>query len=167
MNKLLLILLCLPMIGFASFPINTFFEECDNIILKDGKEISAKVLEVTPDLIKYKKCDNLEGPLFSINKSDVIMIRYSDGTKDIIKGNNNSKLESGRFDIYGLLALVFGVTALLTTIVYTWIFSSVALVLGVIGLFKKNSRKTLSIIGLAFGLLAFILAIIYESYYYY
>jgi len=141
MKKLLLILLCLPMIGLASFPINTFFEECD--------------------------CDNLEGPLFSINKSDVIMIRYSDGTKDIIKGNNNSKLESGRFDIYGLLALVFGVTALLTTIVYTWIFSSVALVLGVIGLFKKNSRKTLSIIGLAFGLLAFILAIIYESYYYY
>ena len=81
--------------------------------------------------------------------------------------HNNYKLESGRFDIYGLLALVFGVTALLTTIVYTWIFSSVALVLGVIGLFKKNSRKTLSIIGLAFGLLAFILAIIYESYYYY
>ena len=46
MKKLLLILLCLPMIGLASFPINTFFEECDNIILKDGKEISAKVIEV-------------------------------------------------------------------------------------------------------------------------
>ena len=34
------------MIGVAYFPINTFVEECDNIILKDGKEISAKVLEV-------------------------------------------------------------------------------------------------------------------------
>jgi hypothetical protein len=152
------------MIGLASFPINTFVEKCDNIILKDGKEISAKVLEVTPDLIKYKKCDNLDGPLFSINKSDVIMIRYSDGTKDIINGNNDSKLERGRFDILGLLALVFAITALLTTIVYSWIFSSVALVLGVIGLLQKNRNKTLSIIGLSFGLLVFILAIIYESY---
>ena len=81
------------MIGVAYFPINTFVEECDNIILKDGKEISAKVLEVTPDLIKYKKCNNSDGPLFSVNKSDVMMIRYSDGTKDIIKDNNYSKVE--------------------------------------------------------------------------
>jgi len=85
MKKLLLILLCLPMIGLASFPINTFFEECDNIILKDGKEISAKILEITPKLIKYKKCDNLDGPLFSINKSDVMMIRYSNGDNETIQ----------------------------------------------------------------------------------
>jgi len=83
MKKLLLILLCLPMIGFASFPINTFVEECDNIILKNGEEISAKVIEITPDYIKYKKCTNQDGPTISIYKHEVLMLIYYDGSKEI------------------------------------------------------------------------------------
>jgi hypothetical protein len=55
----------------------------DVIILKNGKEIESKVLEVSPSEIKYKKIDNLEGPLFTINKSDVFMIKYQNGSKDV------------------------------------------------------------------------------------
>jgi len=155
------------MIGFASFPINTFDEECDNIILKDGEEISAKVIEVTPDLIKYKKCNNLDGPLFSINKSEVMMIRYSDGTKDIIKDNNYSKVEKKKVDVFGIFSLTLAVTAVAGTwaytSIYTWIFSSLALVFGLIGLFKKNSKKTASIVGLALGFICFMVAIMWDS----
>ena len=59
-------------------------DTCDNIILKNGKEISAKVIEVGVKEIKYKKCPDNNDPLYSIKKSDVFMIKYPDGTKDIM-----------------------------------------------------------------------------------
>jgi hypothetical protein len=55
----------------------------DIITKKTGEDISVKISEVTQTEIKYKKFDNLEGPIFSILKSDVLMIRYENGTKDI------------------------------------------------------------------------------------
>jgi len=56
----------------------------DLIILKDGNEINSKVLEVNISDVKYKKFDNLEGPMYSVLKSEVFMIKYKNGTKDII-----------------------------------------------------------------------------------
>ena len=61
MKKLLLLLLCLPMIGFGQ----------DNIILKDGEEISAKILRINPENIEYKKLSNLQGPTYTLDKIDV------------------------------------------------------------------------------------------------
>lgn len=55
----------------------------DIITKKNSEDISAKVIEVTSTEIKYKRFDNQSGPLFTINKSDVLMIRYENGTKDI------------------------------------------------------------------------------------
>ena len=42
---------------------------CAKIIFKNGDEIEAKIIEITPDIVKYKKCDNLDGPLISDKKS--------------------------------------------------------------------------------------------------
>jgi hypothetical protein len=55
----------------------------DMIILKTGDEIKSKVLEITPDLVKYTKWENQEGPSYSTNKSDIFMIKYANGTKDV------------------------------------------------------------------------------------
>jgi hypothetical protein len=55
----------------------------DVITKKTGEDIQAKILEVGQTDIKYKKTDNLEGPSFTITKSEVLMVRYSNGTKDI------------------------------------------------------------------------------------
>src|SRR5260221_9862149 len=55
----------------------------DIITTKTGEDILAKIVEVGHTEIKYKKFDNQEGPLFTILKSDVLMIRYENGTKDI------------------------------------------------------------------------------------
>lgn len=63
--------------------INSFSQ--DYITLKNGDEIKSKVLEVNPDLIKYKNWTNLEGPIYSIAKGDVFMIKYANGTKDVFK----------------------------------------------------------------------------------
>jgi len=40
------------------------------------------VIEVG-EAIKYKKADNPEGPVYSIPRSDLMMIKYANGTKDI------------------------------------------------------------------------------------
>lgn len=64
--------------------------ECDLMTLKNGDEISCKVIEIEIDIIKYKRCDNLDGPLISVSKSDVFMIKYSNGTKEVIKSSDNS-----------------------------------------------------------------------------
>jgi len=54
---------------------------CEDVInFRSGKILTAKVLEITETHIKYKRCDNLEGPVFSINKNDIASVKYPNGT---------------------------------------------------------------------------------------
>jgi hypothetical protein len=55
----------------------------DTLKMKSSENLQAKILEVTPTEIKYKRFDNLSGPIFTILKSNVLMILYENGTKDI------------------------------------------------------------------------------------
>ena len=57
----------------------------DNIIKKDGTEVLSKVMEIGETHIKYKNFSNLEGPVYTIPISDVFMIKYENGEKDIFK----------------------------------------------------------------------------------
>lgn len=72
----------------------------DLIVLKSGDEISSKVLEVTSDLVKYKKWGNQEGPTYSSTKAEIFMIKYANGTKDVfnnvtvVAGSNSSSSAS-------------------------------------------------------------------------
>jgi hypothetical protein len=56
----------------------------DQIIFKSGDIVAAKVLEITEDKIKYKRCDNIDGPLFVVSKSSVHSIKYVNGTTEVI-----------------------------------------------------------------------------------
>lgn len=71
--KLFLVFCMISVFGFSQ----------DVIILKSGDEILSKVEEVTISEIKYKKFDNLTGPLYSIEKAKVFMIKYENGSKDV------------------------------------------------------------------------------------
>lgn len=55
----------------------------DNIIMRNGEEIKAKVQEVGITEIKYKKFDNPTGPVYTILKSDVFIIKYENGSKEV------------------------------------------------------------------------------------
>jgi len=55
----------------------------DIIVLQNGEEIQAIVKEVGLDIIKYNRFDNQGGPVYSIEKSKVFMIKYQNGTKDV------------------------------------------------------------------------------------
>src|ERR1043166_7118725 len=54
----------------------------DMINLRSGTTINTKVLEITPEQIKYKRCDNLEGPTYTVNKNEVASIAYHNGMKE-------------------------------------------------------------------------------------
>jgi hypothetical protein len=56
----------------------------DMITLKDGKVIEAKIMEVHPAEIRYKRADNLNGPMVIIPKDSVLSIRYENGVLEII-----------------------------------------------------------------------------------
>lgn len=51
----------------------------DKIVLKSGDEYIVKIIEINDSEIKYKRCDFLEGPLYTIHKSKVYLIQFSNG----------------------------------------------------------------------------------------
>jgi TM2 domain-containing membrane protein YozV len=72
--------------------INQYVASCDVLIMMDGSEITAKILEITPYEIKYKNCDNLDGPTFTKSLSTVFKIKYANGTSQVMNNpqQNNS-----------------------------------------------------------------------------
>jgi len=59
----------------------TIFSQ-DMIILRNGDEIKAKVLEIDDTDIKYKRASNPTGPTYKLLKSKIFFIRYESGDKD-------------------------------------------------------------------------------------
>jgi hypothetical protein len=47
--------------------------------MRTSESILVKVIEVGTTEVKYKKLDNLNGPIFSILKSDLLIIKYENG----------------------------------------------------------------------------------------
>ena len=54
----------------------------DTLALKSGINIPVKIIEVGISEVIYKKIDNLNGPIFSMLKSDLLMIKYENGTSE-------------------------------------------------------------------------------------
>lgn len=57
----------------------------DVITKRNGEEIQAKVLNINDKEINYIKWTNLNGPTYTILKSEVFMIKYENGEKDIFE----------------------------------------------------------------------------------
>jgi len=76
MKKKLLILV--TVIGFC-----VISNAQDVITLKNGTDINALVQKVGDIEIEYKRFDNSGGTNYTLKKSEILMIRYENGTKDI------------------------------------------------------------------------------------
>ncbi len=55
----------------------------DVIVKKSGEEINAKVEQISANEIKYRKADNQTGPVYTIPKSEVFMVKYANGARDV------------------------------------------------------------------------------------
>lgn len=80
------------LLAFIAISITAYSQ--DVITQKSGEDIQAKILEVNQTEVKYKKFDNQNGPTFSILKSNILMVRYENGTKDIFNQTEDVKEES-------------------------------------------------------------------------
>lgn len=70
----------------ALFSLATFtLAAQDTIITRAGEVIPAKVYEITPTEIKYKKPTNPDGPMYVTSKEDVAVIEYKNGSKDVFR----------------------------------------------------------------------------------
>lgn len=56
----------------------------DVLLLLDGTELPARVEEVTPELVKYRRLDNPMGPLLAIGRAQLFMIRFANGTREVM-----------------------------------------------------------------------------------
>jgi TM2 domain-containing membrane protein YozV len=66
-------------------------QECDIMLLVEGKELLVKVLEIGLNEVKYKMCNNLNGPTYIRSKNEIFFITYPNGTRDIITRPNDKK----------------------------------------------------------------------------
>ena len=74
--------LTVTLVFFAGF-FNLSVLGQDVILLRTGDEIQSIVTEVDVHVIRYRKYENPEGPLYTIEKSKVFLIKYANGTKDV------------------------------------------------------------------------------------
>ena len=115
-----LVLISIYMVGIVGYSQTKTIKKNDVILLKNQQEIQCQVIEILTETIKYKKAENLDGPIYSIEKNQVFTIIYKNGEResfealetkatnsiDIIENKTigNSKIEN---------------TAYVPTIVYT------------------------------------------------
>ncbi|UOG75231.1 hypothetical protein MTX78_01225 [Hymenobacter tibetensis] len=56
----------------------------DVLTKSNGEELNVKVMEITSSEVRYKRTDNPDGPLITVCRTDVFMVRYANGTKEVL-----------------------------------------------------------------------------------
>jgi hypothetical protein len=69
----------------------------DVIIKRNGDELNAKIEEISQAEIKFKKFENLDGPSYVLPKSEVFIIKYSNGTKEVISSNDATPVQNNQY----------------------------------------------------------------------
>ena len=129
----------------------------------DGTIIQAKISEIGISEIKYKKCGNEEGPTYLVSKSDVFMVKFANGSTELIfsekeKSENydvedyvnlervdeNSALPGieKEFEPTGLAAFMLSCIALIL-LGLGFFLAIPALIMGILSLIKQNKNKGL------------------------
>lgn len=69
----------------AIFNISGFSQ--DTLYTTKGKIITGQVKEITQHEIKYKRAANPDGPLYVVDKTDIVLIHYKNGTKEVFENS--------------------------------------------------------------------------------
>ena len=81
---------------FVALLCSLFAVKAQDLIVKvDATQIKAKVLEIDPDAVRYKRSSNLEGPTYVLPVAQIHYILYANGEKDVfedVAANKQKKL---------------------------------------------------------------------------
>ncbi len=59
----------------------------DQIVKINGDELAGRVLEITLDEVRFQHPDSLKGIIWTVPKSEVFMVRFANGTKEVFSDN--------------------------------------------------------------------------------
>lgn len=62
---------------FSFFSLSVYAQ--DIICFKNGEIVEGEICEITSSAIKYKKTSNPSGPIYNIDKSDILSIKFANG----------------------------------------------------------------------------------------
>ncbi|MBI3521119.1 MAG: hypothetical protein HY062_17395 [Bacteroidetes bacterium] len=62
----------------------------DTIVLRNDTKISAKIVEINPSNVKYKKSNNVDGPNYIEAKDNIKWIKYANGLVDTIQADKKT-----------------------------------------------------------------------------
>lgn len=161
-------------------PLFMLTDSCgDVLVMRDGSEMTAKITEVGSKTIKYKRCDNLNGPTIVVSTDRVFMIKYASGTKEIFKEREPDKTalldgqphEQVKPVVYEAKKMNgFALSSFLVSLLsWTLVLAPVSLIFGFIGLSQTTNNpqkyygKGLAVAGLIITLgvlFIFLLAIL-------
>lgn len=88
MKKTLLILFFIPMIGFGQAV----------ILFQNGDKQDAKILEITPEIVKYKKFNSTNPVVYTEHKSNLIGVIFEDGEFERFETKKGSSLKKRNFN---------------------------------------------------------------------
>jgi uncharacterized protein (TIGR02145 family) len=71
----------------------------DIITKKSGEDIEAIVTEIGLEVVKYKKSSNLEGPSYTISKSDIFRIKYKNGEIEMFAKNIDKEVDENSIEL--------------------------------------------------------------------
>jgi hypothetical protein len=121
---------------------------CDTIVLKSGSIMVVKVTEIVQNEIRYRFCNNLNGTVSSISKSQVTVIKYPNGTRDNFISDNTTafidyhgRKETESFGIAGFIISMVGLLLMITG--FGEILGPLGIIFGGISLgrIKRNPGK--------------------------
>lgn len=147
-------------------------DTCDILILKTGAELQVKIIEINQTIIRYKRCDVPDGPIVTIDKADVFIIKYPNGAKEVFPltdsttkvepavtttdKSNVPEREARSTEPLGVLSLVFSV---LGFFVFGIPLGALSILFGIISMSKIESKPNV-FSGMGFGIVAVILGAI-------
>jgi hypothetical protein len=94
MNNILKIVIIM-----SAFGLDLLLAE-DTLLLKNNSKIPVKIIDIGSKDIKYKSYKYQDGPEFSINKSEVGYLIYSDGYKQEIFNDDSISNEASSKDLF-------------------------------------------------------------------
>jgi hypothetical protein len=108
---------------------------CDTLVLRNGDFIWGRVLEIGQREIRYKKCEDTQGPVLTIPLADVFMIKYPNGTRDYFtserspasSGANALPKKNGRMARTGFIFSLVGFFVFTPLGILAVVFSGVSL----------------------------------------
>ena len=146
------------------------------MILVNGREISCFIEEMGTESIKYRKCDNLTGPVYVMYKKDISLVKHANGTTEFIKVEETKRGSSSSYssnndsertlNVPACLGFLLSLISLFLPLTVGIIGEVLALILSIVGLTAIGQNpdrfkgKGLAIAGLIIsGVILFLLAL--------